>query len=187
MAQPPTIYFGPDGVREHPKIFVRALIYGTSVRGRILEGMFAKLSRGDSVQTFPVWICGEEKNKLGRGVGLSVTAAGLGLNHHFLLPRDDTIYRFLPGLYRLELFCVLVGGTHRLKLRSIDLVVSEGQAARLAADKQSGLYFDWSPETARYHSHIDNARLPESSTKGLVQQALIDLASLKRENLIPDK
>ncbi len=65
MAQPPTVYFGPDGARElHPKVFVRCFLYSTSVRSRCIEGMFARLRRGDSSQTFPVWVCGG----MGRGL-----------------------------------------------------------------------------------------------------------------------
>jgi hypothetical protein len=40
-------------------------------------------------------------------------------------------------------------------------MVTEDQAARLASDLRTGLYFDWSPETAQFSSHIDNARVRE--------------------------
>ncbi len=45
----------------------------------------------------------------------------MALDHHFLLPRDGTTYRFLAGVYRIELFAVLVGGARPLKLRSVEL------------------------------------------------------------------
>ena len=163
MAQPPTIYFGPDGARErHPKVFVRALLYATAARGRIVEGMFARLTRGDSSQTFSVWVCGAGRSSLGRGVGFAVRADGVALDHHFLLPHDGTTYSFLAGNYRIELFAVLVGQSRPLELRSVELTVGESQAAELCGDPTSGLYFDWSPETGRYHGHIDHAKLPES-------------------------
>lgn len=162
MGQPPTIYFGPDGARErHAKVFVRALLYATAARGRIVEGMYARLTRGDSTQTFSVWVCGEGRNALGRGVGLAVRPDGAALDHHFLLPRDGTTYRFLAGAYKVELFVVVVGRTRPMKLRAVELTVTDAQAAALNEDPTSGLYFDWSPETGRYHGHIDNAKLPD--------------------------
>lgn len=161
IGQPPTIYFGPDGAREaHSKVFVRALLYATAAQGRIVEGMFARLTRGESSQTFSVWVCGERR-ALGRGVGVAVRADGVALDHHFLLPRDGTTYRFLPGIYKVELFAVLVGRARPLRLRSVEVQVTEDQARGLNEDPTSGLYFDWSPETGRYHGHLDHARLPE--------------------------
>jgi hypothetical protein len=162
MGQPPTIYFGPDGARERQsKVFVRALLYATAARGRIVEGMYARLTRGDSAQTFSVWVCGEGRGALGRGVGLAVRPDGAALDHHFLLPRDGTTYRFLAGVYKVELFVVLVGRARPMKLRTVELTVTEPQATALNEDPTSGLYFDWSPETGRYHGHIDNAKLPD--------------------------
>jgi hypothetical protein len=162
MAQPPTVYFGPDGGRElHPKVFVRCFLYSTSVRSRCIEGMFARLRRGDSAQTFPVWVCGGARDDLSRGAGLAVGADGVALHHHFLLPRDGTTYQFLPGTYVVELFAVVVGQTGPVKLREIEVQVTEAQAAQLGGDARCGLYFDWSPETRRFHGHIDNARLPD--------------------------
>ena len=162
MAQPPTVYFGPDGARElHAKVFVRCFLYSTSERSRCIEGMFARLRRGDSTQTFPVWVCGGARDDLSRGAGLAVGAAGVALHHHFLLPRDGTTYQFLPGNYVIELFAIVVGQKGHLKLREIEVQVTEAQAEQLRDDARHGLYFDWSPETQRFHGHIDKARLPD--------------------------
>jgi len=79
-------------------------------------------------------------------------------DHHFLLPRDGTTYAFLAGTYKVEIFGVVVGNKRPVKLTTIELSVSDTQAARLRDDKSAGLYFDWSPETGRYQSHLDNAR-----------------------------
>jgi hypothetical protein len=162
MAQPPSVYFGPDGARErHPKVFVRALLYATSIRGRIVQGMFVRLRRGDSSQTFPVWVSGDTRGNLSRGARLAVKSDGIALHHHFLLPGDGTTYEFLPGAYELELCAVLVGESRPRRLGLIKLAVSDLEAARLREDQTSGLYFDWSPDTGRYSTHIDQARLPE--------------------------
>ena len=165
MAQPPTVYFGPDGARElHPKIFVRCFLYSTSIRSRCVESMFARVHRGDSSQTFPVWVCGGARDDLSRGAGLAVGADGVALHHHFLLPRDGTTYQFLSGAYRVELFAVVVGQIGSLKLHELELQVTEAQAAQLGSNTRCGLYFDWSPETRRFHGHIDNARPPDPSS-----------------------
>ncbi len=81
------------------------------------------------------------------------------------------MYRFLPGVYTIELFAVLVGRTRPLKLRSVELTLTEMQAARLHDDATAGLYFDWSPETGRYHGHIDNAKLPDPPAMILFPQS----------------
>jgi hypothetical protein len=161
MAQPPTVYFGPDGERElHPKVFVRCFLYSTSARSHCIESMFARIRRGDSAQTFPVWVCGTQ-DKLSRGAGIAVGAQGVALDHHFLLPADGTTYQFLPGRYIVELFAVVVGRKGHAKLREIEVQVTETQATELRSNEQRGLYFDWSPETQRFHGHIKNARLPD--------------------------
>ena len=142
-AQPPTVYFGPDGAREvHSKVFVRLLLYSTAARGRIVEGMYARLHRGDSTQTFSVWVCGERRGELIRGAGLTVRPDGIARDHHFLLPRDGTAYPFLAGHYRLELFAVLVGDRRPTKLKTIELSLNESHATTLRDDKTAGLYFD---------------------------------------------
>ena len=48
-----------------------------------------------------------------------------------------------------------------MKLREIEVQVTEAQAAQLSGDVRRGLYFDWSPETQRFHGHIDSAKLPD--------------------------
>lgn len=162
MAQPPTIYFGPDGVRgEHSKIFVRGFLYATSLKSHIVEGMFARVRRGDQAQTFSVWVCGGAAKDLSRGAGLAVSSEGIALHHHFLLPRDGSTFRFLPGDYTVDLFAVVVGQRKPLLLRSVELTVNDADASRLANDNSVGLYFDWSPETLRWNGHVDNARPPE--------------------------
>ncbi len=160
LAQPPSVYFGPDGAREvHPKVFLRGLLYSTAIRPRIIEGMYVRLRRGDSVQSFPVWVCGDDKGSLQRGAGLAVGPDGAALHHHFLLPADGTTFQFLAGTYVLEIFAVLVGRRTPLALKTLALTVTDPQAAALSNDLTRGLYFDWSPETGRFTSHLDNARL----------------------------
>jgi hypothetical protein len=122
--------------------------------------MFARLHRNESAQTFGVWVVGKSGD-LRRGAGVAVRQDGSALDHHFLLPRDGTTYQFLAGEYKLDLFAIVVGRSKPHRLASIVLSVSDSQADRLRDDKTAGLYFDWSPETGRYHGHIDQARQPD--------------------------
>ena len=56
MTQPTTIYFGADAsASPSPKVYFRTLLYTTAKRGKIIESMFVKLRRGESIQTFNIW------------------------------------------------------------------------------------------------------------------------------------
>lgn len=92
MTQPTVIFFGPD-ISVSRKVFLRTLLYSTAKRGRIVESMWVKLRRGESAQTFNIWVYGD--SSLARGSGLHVGENGVVCNHHFLLPKDGTIYEFL--------------------------------------------------------------------------------------------
>jgi hypothetical protein len=66
MTQPTTFYFGADAsASPSPKVYLRTLLYTTAKRGKIIESMFVKLRRGESIQTFNIWVYGE--NSLARG------------------------------------------------------------------------------------------------------------------------
>jgi hypothetical protein len=65
MTQPTVIYFGPDAPRHNggkpsPKIYLRALLFATSKRGRVIESMHASLQRNESKQNFNVWVHGAQ-------------------------------------------------------------------------------------------------------------------------------
>jgi hypothetical protein len=150
MTKPTFIAFFEAHRVDGPKIFLRALLYSTAKRGQILESMFVRLRRGESVQTFNVWAYGERE--LARGSGLFVGHEGLTCNHHFLLPKDRTQFHFLPGDYILEIHAALV---HRkpVALQQIKLRLSEEQASALK-EKHAAVYFDWGPDAGSYHAHV---------------------------------
>ena len=105
MTWPTVIYFGPDGgsekgTRPGLKIYLRTLLYATSRRGRIVEGMYVRVRRRETIQNFNVWVYGEQN--LHRGSGLFVPENGFSSNHHFLLPEDGTEFRFLAGEYLID-------------------------------------------------------------------------------------
>src|SRR5579872_2417971 len=162
MTQPTVIYFGPDGSSRHdpdkapPKVFLRALLFSTAKRGRIIESMHVTLSRNETRQNFNVWVYGNEK--LVRGSGLFVGENGVEANHHFLAPRDATAFRFTAGQYRVEVFARLLGARTNIRLFSQPLEISQEVAAALS-EPNAGLYFDWGPDSSRYLPHVEN-RLP---------------------------
>jgi len=156
MTQPTVIFFGPDSGPRHevplPKVFLRSLLFATSKRGRVIENMFVALSRNESRQNFNIWVYGNEK--LVRGSGLFVGESGVEANHHFLLPRDSSPFRFSEGHYRMDVFAKLLGDGHQILLFSQTLEISRETAA-LLEKPDAGLYFDWGPDSSRYLQHID--------------------------------
>jgi hypothetical protein len=89
-------------------------------------------------------------------------------NHHFLLPEDGTAFQFLAGEYQLEVFASLVGSAKTLRLSSVSLSVSEQAGAQLQS-VECGIYFDWSPDSKRYHPHVERkkpVRIPSFLLEG---------------------
>ncbi len=159
MTRPTVVYFGPDGpihIGETPqqKIFLRTLMYSTAKRGCVVEAMFVTLRRGETRQTFNVWVYGDEK--LARGSGLFIGESGVVCNHHFLLPPDGTQFQFLPGEYQVGVFATLVGIAAPQHLCSISITVTDSVAKQLQA-VGNGAYFDWGPDSQKYFPHIKAA------------------------------
>jgi hypothetical protein len=190
MTQPATIYFGSDPSPNGPeKVFLRTLLYSTAKRGQIIESMFVKVRRGESVQTFNIWVYGD--NALVRGSGLYVGENGLVANHHFLLPADGTKFEFLTGNYVLEVYVLVVNVRKPRLLSRVQLYVSPDAAQQLRQDKEFGLYFDWGPDSQQYHAHIRCSKplldkLKEDSTAtagemGQMLEAVEKLIQLRKE------
>lgn len=160
MTRPAVVYFGADGPLEigedvPQKVHLRALLYSTGKRGCVVESMFVTLRRGESRQTFNIWVYGEDK--LSRGSGLFVGETGVVCNHHFLLPADGTQFQFLSGEYQVDIFAFLVGNDTPHKLCSIKLSIPEVVAQQLLIPEY-GVYFDWGPESQQYSVHLKKAR-----------------------------
>ena len=153
MTRPTTVYFGQDGGegRQGLKIYLRTLLYATSKRGCIVEGMYVRLKRRETIQNFNVWVYGEKN--LQRGSGIFVSENGFSSNHHFLLPHDGTEFSFLSGNYVIEVHASVIGEKSSRLLNSISLSVTPEQAEAIKSSDQ-GLYFDWGPEVGQYHSHL---------------------------------
>jgi len=156
MTKPTVVFFGPDGgphkgAPAKPKVFLRSLVYSTGKRGHIIESMFVTLRRGETRQTFNIWIY--DQNGLARGSGVYVGETGVVCNHHFLLPEDGTRFEFLAGDYQLDVYAALVGRAASLHLHSTHLVIGE-QAGIQLKDPANGIYFDWGQDAQRYQAHV---------------------------------
>jgi hypothetical protein len=162
MTRPTVIFFGPDGPPSQGsevKVYLRALLYSTAKRAQILENMYLTLRRGESVQTFNIWVYGEG-GRLLRGSGLRVSEDGFTSDHHFVLPKDGTHFAFLPGDYLVEVYATLVNSRPVLVSKT-RLHLSQEQATAIGSG--SGIYFDWGPDSGCYHAHADSRRSPRNS------------------------
>jgi len=161
MTQPTVIFFGPDPGRADesplPKVFLRALLFATSKRGRVIESMYVALSRNETRQNFNIWVYGNEK--LARGSGLFVGETGVEANHYFLIPRDGSTFHFTEGRYRMDVFAKLLGDRAQMLLFSQILEIPRETAA-LLEKPDAGLYFDWGPDSSRYLQHVDRRPMP---------------------------
>ncbi len=156
MTQPTTIYFGPDAGNADtrslaPKIYLRTLLYSTSKRGNVLSSLHVRVTRGETTQTFNVWVYGEEK--LNRGSGLYVGEQGIVLNHHFL-PPSDTAFKFVPGKYKVEMFAARVDHPQPQLLWSENLELPQSLIEQMEKELAGGVYFDWQPNSCSYHAHM---------------------------------
>lgn len=150
MTRPSQFYFGADGTELHPagppKVYFRALLYSTSRRGRVLENMWITLRRGETTQTFNIWVYGEKE--LQRGAGLFVGDSGLVTSHHFLLPANET-FDFIPGEYHMRVFAQITGDCHPIELATQTLALSPGDCAGFSKGS-GGVYFDRSVTSQGY-------------------------------------
>lgn len=159
ITQPTVVYLGPDSkggknASPPPKIYLRALLYSTGKKGRMIESMYARVSRNETVQNFNIWVYGEDNLK--RGSGLFVGEEGVTANHHFLTPKDGSAFDFVHGTYRIQLFAKLLGDNEALLLWSHEFEVSNDVANSIKTG-HSGLYFDWAPNSQSYLPHIEVA------------------------------
>ncbi len=175
------IFFGPDTPRSKrdgplPKVYLRALLFATAKRGRIIESLHVALSRNETHQNFSIWVYGNEK--LVRGSGLFVGETGVEANHHFLAPRDAGSFQFTEGEYRLEVFARLLGDRKQIRLFTQTLNISREIAAALA-EPNTGVYFDWGPDSSRYLPYVEK-RLPSPDPEDFLK-VLHGLGAEKKE------
>lgn len=158
MTRPTQIFFGEDvssrnGHNRSPKIYLRALLFATGARGRVIESMHVCLANGEMTQTFNIWVYGQ-REKLVRGSGVFVPPAGVEANHHFLISPDVDAFCFTEGSCRIDVYAHLVGDRRRRLLFS-DVLNVTAEAAKRMSVYRDGLYFDWASDLSHYVSHIE--------------------------------
>jgi hypothetical protein len=140
MTKPTVVFFGFDQVpRPTPKVFFRTLLYSTSTRGQVVEGMYVNVRRDGDEQIFSFWGYGETE-KLSPGSGLHASRTGLAANHHFVLSAHEDLYFFKPGAYEIDVIADVVGNQRPIKLATIQLFLSESLATAL--EGQEGVLFE---------------------------------------------
>jgi hypothetical protein len=84
------------------------------------------------------------------------------VNHHFLAPIDATGFQFTPGRYRIEVFAHLLGKRIPRRLLVQDLELTSEIAAQMLVKPGTGVFFNWGPDSGRYHAHTeDRPSLPD--------------------------
>jgi hypothetical protein len=125
-----------------PKVFLRTLLYSSSVRGKVIEDMHVELVRQDGSQSFRFWGHGESRD-LVKGSGLYVGAAGVAAYHHFVLS-SGMAYAFLPGTYTVKVFALVAGRRGPTELCSVALDLPSALSEALS--RHDGVLFERTEE-----------------------------------------
>ena len=156
MTRPVLFGFLYEG--EQPKVFFRAMLYATGKRGHVIEALYLKVRRGGEAQTFDFWMYGETKD-LKIGSGLRAGEDGVSFNHHFLPPKGDASFHFLPGKYTISIYARAVNRKKPLLLSSVTLRLSESHA-HAVREKTHWAVFTQEPESQAYRCEIAEGREP---------------------------
>lgn len=143
---------------QHPKIMIRALLYSTGKRGRVIENLYLSVRHGESMQNFNIW--GINDGEMSRGSGLFVGETGVLAYHHFNPPRETEGFKFLPGDYELRFLAELEGRKKPVLLSSIAIT-----APGLDSRSSEAIWFEWSPTTGTYKPSI--MEKPEKSSAAI--------------------
>ena len=140
MTTPTVIFFGFDQTpKTTPKVFLRTLLYSTSVRGQIVEGMYAKLHHDGAERVFSFWGYGEA-DKLTPGSGLYVSKTGIAANHHFVMSMLADDFEFKPGNYTITVHAHLAHQPNATEIGKYHLPLSDGLVDALR--DQEGVLFE---------------------------------------------
>jgi hypothetical protein len=158
MTRTTQIFFGTDTSRwenteASSKIYLRALLFATSKRGRVVENIYVLVTRNNTLQVFNIWVYGE-REKLVRGSGLFIGEAGVEANHHFLVAPGAEAFAFASGRYQIDFVAHVLGDKQQKLLFSAQLEVTQEASAEMHSSG-AGLYFDWAPDASRYISHVE--------------------------------
>jgi hypothetical protein len=162
MTRPSLIFFGRDRGDGRIKIWVRALLYCTANRGRVVESLYVRLTDQVGTWVFDRWIYGDHE-QLSAGSGLFVSREGVAHNHHFLLRRESSDeFAFWGGAYRVEMFAKSVGAARHDRILDLNVVLPGDQGAILTQIVDAGAFLEWDSEKSEYISRIERYSVRES-------------------------
>jgi hypothetical protein len=78
-----------------------------------------------------------------RGSGLFVGEQGVVTNHHFLPPKDGSAFKFVAGIYKLEIFATRVDQSDSQLLWTIALELTQSMIDHIDTQPSGGVYFNW--------------------------------------------
>jgi hypothetical protein len=146
MTRPNILAFAFDGPSGPPKLFLRSLLFSTSRRGHVVEGMYLTLEQGRMSSIFSDWAYGD--SQLVFGSGLHVPYEGFVSNYHFLLPRSQGSFLYIQGQYSIRVYAKT---THRRSARLLfqtNLTLDETEAKIL--NEGRNIIFTWDPTKESY-------------------------------------
>jgi hypothetical protein len=73
-------------------------------------------------------------------------------NHHFLPPKDENTFSFLPGEYVIDIYARTIMQSATVLLPTVKVALTEKQAAVLR-DKNKGILFTWGRCSKLFRAH----------------------------------
>lgn len=176
MTQPTLVGLGFRENDSKNQVFVRCMLFATGKRNSVVENIYARVRRGERSQNFSIWVHGEPR-AMDRGAGLMVSEDGITKNFHFLLRNDEPEFEITTGQYDIEIFATLLNKTSEISLARIAIEVTP---ELLTAD--TGIQFDWAPDSGRYVGHV-----AKRSTPLLSQDSILKLLAGSAESRASEK
>jgi hypothetical protein len=139
-----------------PMVWLRTMLYSTGKQGYVLESVFVKVRRGESMQTFSHWRYRQEE-QIVVGSGLKIDEAGVSYDHYFYLPRGvGSGFQFLAGSYEILVYAVLNSPCEPICLGTYSVILSEENSKKLHEGKSAvAAVFEWGPDSQKYHIELD--------------------------------
>jgi hypothetical protein len=146
MTRPNILAFAFDGPEGPPKIFLRSLLFSTSRRGQVVEGMYLTLLKDETRFTFSDWAYGESQIVFGSGV--HVPYEGFVSYYHFLLPRSQKRFKYTQGQYSIEVYARTIHKRSARLLFKANLSINQNDAEILNEGRH--IIFTWDPMNQSY-------------------------------------
>lgn len=146
MTPPNILAFAFDGPGGPPKLFLRSLLFSTSRRGHVVEGMYLTLQQGELIFTFSDWAYGD--NQLVFGSGVHIPYEGFVSNYHFLLPRSHKGLAYVQGQYSIEVYAKTTHNRSARLLFKTNLTINQTEANIL--NEGRNIIFTWDPVKQSY-------------------------------------